>query len=55
MGHARALLNLSSEEEQIKVYYKTLKYGLSVRKVEELVRELKSQKEKKRGTKSHRN
>ena len=47
MGHARALLNLSSEEEQIKVYYKTLKYGLSVRKVEELVRELKSQKRKK--------
>ena len=47
MGHARALLNLSSEEEQIKVYYKTLKYGLSVRKVEELVRELKSQSRKK--------
>ena len=38
MGHARALLNLPSEEEQIKVYYRTLKDGLSVRKVEELVR-----------------
>ncbi len=42
MGHARALLNLPSEEDQIKVYYKTLKDGLSVRKVEELVRALKS-------------
>jgi ParB family chromosome partitioning protein len=47
MGHARALLNLPSEEEQIKVYYRTLKDGLSVRKVEELVRVLKSPKEKK--------
>jgi len=48
MGHARALLNLPSEEEQIKVYYKTLKDGLSVRKVEELVRVLKSPKDKKK-------
>ncbi len=47
MGHARALLNLPSEEDQIKVYYKTLKYGLSVRKVEELARELKSKERKK--------
>lgn len=38
MGHARALINLEDEEQQIAVYERTLKEGLSVRKVEDLVR-----------------
>jgi ParB family chromosome partitioning protein len=37
MGHARAILGLSSPEEQLNVYKKILHNGLSVRKVEELV------------------
>lgn len=37
MGHARAILGLSSPEEQLTVYKKILHNGLSVRKVEELV------------------
>lgn len=42
MGHARALLNLPSEESQIDLYKKVLKEGLSVRRVEELVKALKN-------------
>jgi ParB family chromosome partitioning protein len=42
MGHARALLNLPSEEDQIDLYKKVLKEGLSVRRVEELVKALKN-------------
>jgi ParB family chromosome partitioning protein len=38
MGHARALINLPSERSQLKLYEKTVEGGLSVRKVEELVR-----------------
>jgi len=41
MGHARALLNLPSESDQIEIYKKILKEGLSVRKVESLVKDIK--------------
>jgi ParB family chromosome partitioning protein len=38
MGHARALVNLPSEALQIRIYQKTVDGGLSVRKVEQLVK-----------------
>ena len=38
MGHARALVNAGSENQQVQLFRKILKEGLSVRKVEELVR-----------------
>ncbi|MBN2634879.1 MAG: ParB/RepB/Spo0J family partition protein [Prolixibacteraceae bacterium] len=40
MGHARAIINIDSEETQISLYDQTVKHGFSVRKVEELVRNL---------------
>ncbi len=42
MGHARALLGLTKTEQQLFVYRKTVSEGLSVRKVEALVREMNS-------------
>lgn len=45
-GHARALLMLSKEDEQIAAYKTVLKKGLSVRRTEELVRRAQSPKEK---------
>lgn len=38
-GHARALLGLSNQKHQLKLYDKIISNGLSVRKVEELVRD----------------
>ena len=46
MGHARALLNLPSEETQIDLYKKILKGGLSVRQTEALAAAIKKPKEK---------
>ncbi|MGA0304006.1 MAG: ParB/RepB/Spo0J family partition protein [Schleiferiaceae bacterium] len=46
MGHARALLNLPSEESQIDLYKKILKGGLSVRQTEALAAAIKKPKEK---------
>jgi len=40
MGHARTLVNIEDPELQIEAYYKTIQDDLSVRKVEELVREI---------------
>jgi ParB family chromosome partitioning protein len=40
MGHARALISLNNSEEQIKLWKKTIRNGLSVRKVETLVKQL---------------
>ena len=45
MGHARALINIESPEEQVKIYMTILEDGLSVRQVEELVRALNTPKE----------
>ncbi|HWZ21900.1 MAG TPA: ParB/RepB/Spo0J family partition protein [Cytophagaceae bacterium] len=47
MGHARALINISTTEDQLSIFKKIEKEDLSVRKVEELVRELGKGKEKK--------
>lgn len=40
MGHARALINLDDQKARIKIFNQTVKNDLSVRKVEEMVREL---------------
>lgn len=40
MGHARTLINIEDPEQQIKVYYRIIDDGLSVRKTEELVRRM---------------
>lgn len=47
MGHARALLSLPSEKEQLALFSKIVKNGLSVREVESLVKETKAQKSSK--------
>jgi ParB family chromosome partitioning protein len=52
MGHARALINLKDEETQLMVYNQILKYGFSVRKVEEFVNELNSEKNESKKDKS---
>ncbi len=40
MGHARAIINVENPDQQLYIFKKTLSEELSVRKVEELVREL---------------
>src|SRR6188474_798365 len=44
MGHARAIINVENPEEQLYIFKKALGEELSVRKVEELVREISSEK-----------
>ena len=44
MGHARAIINIEDVVIQLKVFKKIIAEGLSVRKVESLVRQLASQK-----------
>ncbi len=39
MGHARALITLNNSEDQIRIWQQTVKHALSVRRVEQLVRE----------------
>ncbi len=46
MGHARALINIEDEEQQIGLYEDTIKKALSVRQVEEAARKLKSKESK---------
>ena len=46
MGHARALLSLDNPQAQLKIYKLILKEGLSVRRVEELVKEAREAAEK---------
>ena len=41
MGHARALLGIEDPSTQLMIYEQVLKYDFSVRKVEEIVKELK--------------
>jgi ParB family transcriptional regulator, chromosome partitioning protein len=45
MGHARALINIEDSEIQEMIYGQILKYGFSVRKVEEIVRSLNEEGE----------
>ncbi len=40
MGHARALINIENPDDQLAIFHKTITHELSVRKVEEAVREL---------------
>jgi ParB family transcriptional regulator, chromosome partitioning protein len=42
MGHARAIINIESPESQLFIFKKTIQEDLSVRKVEELARQLAS-------------
>ena len=42
MGHGRALINISSTEDQLNIYEKILREKLSVRQTEELVKNLKA-------------
>jgi len=42
MGHAKSLINIEDENSQLKFFYRIIDQELSVRKVEELVRELKN-------------
>ena len=50
MGHARAIINIEDQDTQTMIYNKIIKYGFSVRKVEEIVRDLNSdEKEETKG------
>src|SRR5687768_15426624 len=44
MGHARAIINVENPDQQLYIFKKTLTEDLSVRKVEELVRNLAGEK-----------
>ena len=44
MGHARAIINVENPEQQLYIFKKTVNEELSVRKVEELVREVAGRK-----------
>lgn len=46
MGHARAVINIDNIDTQLAIYHRILKEDLSVRKVEDLVRELTNKAEK---------
>lgn len=47
MGHARAILSLENHEDQLKVLHSTIKNELSVRQVEDFIRNLNEGTEKK--------
>jgi len=44
MGHARAIISLENIDEQLYLYRETLEKGLSVRQVEQLVKNLQLEK-----------
>lgn len=44
MGHARALVNIENEKTQLKIYYRIIDEGLSVRKTEDLIRDVNAPK-----------
>ncbi|MGN6640514.1 MAG: ParB/RepB/Spo0J family partition protein [Mucilaginibacter sp.] len=49
MGHARALINIENSDKQLYLHQQIIQNGLSVRKVEELVRDLQHVPVKKEG------
>ena len=49
MGHARALITVDDPAQQLYIFKQILQQGLSVRKVEEIVRDLQRSKAKKEG------
>ncbi len=50
MGHARAIINIENPDTQIAIFEQTIKHGYSVRKVEEIVRNLNTEDEGKPAT-----
>ena len=50
MGHARALINVQDPTKMIKLYEEVVAKGYSVRKVEELVRDLNAEKPEKKAS-----
>lgn len=50
MGHARAIINVDNADQQLYIFKKALSEDLSVRKVEELVRELSQKPTSKTGS-----
>ena len=46
MGHARALINIENPKSQVQIYNRIVEEGLSVRKTEEVVRDLNEQPQK---------
>ena len=44
MGHARALVNIENNKTQLKIYYKIIDEELSVRKTEDIIRDVNSHK-----------
>jgi ParB family chromosome partitioning protein len=44
MGHARALVNIENEKTQLNIYYKIIDEGLSVRKTEDIIRDVNTPK-----------
>ena len=46
MGHARALINIEDPETQVMIFEQIIKHGFSVRKVEEIARDLNTEEEK---------
>jgi len=46
MGHARALVNIENSKTQLKVYYKIIDESLSVRKTEDIIRDINAPKTK---------
>ncbi len=48
MGHARALINIDDQKARLKIFTQTVKNDLSVRKVEDMVREISQGEEKKK-------
>lgn len=52
MGHARALINIEDTDTQIMIFEQIKKYDFSVRKVEEIVRNLNDEKKEKEDRKN---
>ena len=50
MGHARALLILTDPSDQLALFHKIVKEGLSVRRVEQLAKDMQTKREKAEGT-----
>jgi ParB family chromosome partitioning protein len=53
MGHARAIIGIEDEIQQLKIYEEIIEFDYSVRKVEEVVRELNSDKPEKKTAKKN--
>jgi ParB family chromosome partitioning protein len=53
MGHARALITIDDPEKQLKAYYRIIDEGLSVRKTEEILRDISQQQAKAKNKKNN--